>query len=308
MSARLIMRNLVLAACGVALAAPAFAQARQVQVPKPDPQVAARYQLAIMADVLERAVQQGARLMTRQLQGGMPQMLLIGGDARARGFRLEGFGIFFDVDVPAMRQSVMWSWRMLDLTGGGAAGAIEELKAHLKTVTDPAERRTLDQAIRQLELQLGPSASVADSIRAENAPRREGQATVVAAPRPQGRGPGRPVRRRAGRRPRRRVAVMEQDPGEAYTVAVREALVDAMLRYSQSLALGRGRVAGGRRARSRRAGHRRRRSLRGDDDPAADQGRRPAGAARRAAHASTRRASASRSRSIDIVEPSNASW
>ena len=30
----------------------------------------------------------------------------------------------------------------------------------------------------------------------------------------------------------------EQDPGEAYTVAVKEALVDAMLRYSQSLALG----------------------------------------------------------------------
>ncbi|MCK7518670.1 MAG: hypothetical protein MZV64_13585 [Ignavibacteriales bacterium] len=42
------------------------------------------YQLAIMADVLERAVQQGARLMSRQLQGGMPQMMLIGGDARAR--------------------------------------------------------------------------------------------------------------------------------------------------------------------------------------------------------------------------------
>ena len=236
MSARLIMRNLVLAACAGALAAPVFAQARQVQVPKPDPQVAARYQLAIMADVLERAVQQGARLMSQQWQAGMPQMLLIGGDARARGFRLEGYGIFFDVDVPAMRQSVVWSWRMLDLTGGGAAGAIEELKAHLKTVTDPAQRRTLDQAIRQLELQLGPSASVADSIRADNAPRREGQATVVAVPRPQGGAPapggGAPVVAEAPR------AAGETDPGQAYTVAVRDALADAMLRYSQSLALG----------------------------------------------------------------------
>ena len=170
MIARRMLRTLVLASCGVALAAPSFAQARHVQLPKPDPQVEARYQLAIMADVLERAVQQGARLMSRQVP--MQQMMLIGGVARARGFRLEGFGIFFDVDVPAMRQSVVWSWRTLDLTGGGAAGAIEELKSHLKTVTDPAQRRTLDQAIRQLELQLGPSASVADSIRAENAPRR----------------------------------------------------------------------------------------------------------------------------------------
>jgi hypothetical protein len=231
------MRNLALAACGVALAAPAFAQGRQVQAPKPDPQVAARYQLAIMADVLERAVQQGAGLMSRQWQGGMPQMLLLGGDARARGFRLEGFGIFFDVDVPAMRQSVMWSYRTLDLTGGGAAGAIEELKAHLKTVTDPAQRRTLDQAIRQLELLFGPSASVADSIRAESAPRREGQATVVTVPRsqagiPAGQPGGAPVTAGPPR------PAMEEDPGEAYTVAVREALIDAMLRYSQSLALG----------------------------------------------------------------------
>ena len=234
MIARRMLRTLVLASCGVALAAPAFAQARHVQLPKPDPQVEARYQLAIMADVLERAVQQGARLMSRQLP--MSQMMLMGGDARARGFRLEGFGIFFDVDVPAMRQSVVWSWRMLDLTGGGAAGAIEELKAHLKTVSDPAQRRTLDQAIRQLELQLGPSASVADSIRADNAPRREGQATVVAVPRPQGGAPapggGAPVVAEAPR------AAGETDPGQAYTVAVRDALADAMLRYSQSLALG----------------------------------------------------------------------
>jgi hypothetical protein len=224
------------AACGLALASPALAQARRVQLPKPDPQVEARYQLAIMADVLERAVQQGARLMSRQLP--MSQMMLIGGDARARGFRLEGFGIFFDVDVPAMRQSVVWSWRMLDLTGGGAAGAIEELKAHLKTVTDPAQRRTLDQAIRQLELQLGPSASVADSIRAENAPRREGQATVVAVPRPPGAAPavqpGGPPAAAEAPPP----AGREDDPGQAYTVAVRDALADAMLRYSQSLALG----------------------------------------------------------------------
>jgi hypothetical protein len=198
--------------------------------------VDARYQLAIMADVLERAVQQGARLMTRQLQGSMPQMLLIDGGARARGFRLDGYGVFFDVDVPAMRQSVMWSWRMLDLTGGGAVGALDELKAHLKTVTDPAQRKSLDQAIRQIELQIGQAPSVADAIRAENAPRREGQATVVAVPRP----PGAVQAGQTGgaqfvtEAPR---PVSEENPADAYTVAVRDALLDAMLRYSQSLAV-----------------------------------------------------------------------
>jgi hypothetical protein len=232
-----MLRSLVLPACAVALAAPALAQVRQVPAPKPDPQVEARYQLAIMADVLERAVQQGARLMSRQWQGGMPQMLLIDGGARARGFRLEGFGIFFDVDVPAMRQSVVWSWRMLDLTGGGPAGAIEELKAHLKTVTDPAQRKIVDQAIRQIELQISPSGAVADSLRTENAPHREGQATVVAVPRAPG---GAPAGQSGGAQiiteaPR---PVREPNPGDAYTVAVRDALLDAMLRYSQSLAIG----------------------------------------------------------------------
>ena len=237
MIARTMVRNLVLAACGVALAVPVLAQARQAPAPKPDPQVEARYQLAIMADVLQRAVQQGARLMSRQWQGGMPQMFLIDGGARARGFRLEGFGIFFDVDVPAMRQSVVWSWRMLDLTGGGAAGALDELRAHLKTVTDPEQRKTLDQAIRQIELQISPAPSVADSIRADNAPRREGQKAVVVAPRGQGSAPaGQPAGAQIlAEAPR---PVGEQLPNDAYTVAVRDALLDAMLRYSQSLAVG----------------------------------------------------------------------
>jgi hypothetical protein len=232
-----MLRNLVLVACGMALAVPALAQVRQAAAPKPDPQVEARYQLAIMEDVLERAVQQGARMMGRQLQGAMPQMLLLGGDARARGFRLEGYGIFFDVDVPAMRQSVVWSWRTLDLTNAGAAGAIETLKAHLKSVSDPAQRRELDQLIRQIELQVAPSSSVAASVRAENSRGREGQATVVTLPKPQpGAAPppgGIPV---VAQTPG--IAVTEENPGEVYTTAVKEALIDAMLRYSQSLSIG----------------------------------------------------------------------
>jgi hypothetical protein len=225
-------RNLVLAACGLAVAAPALAQARQATAPAPDPQVAARYQLAIMADVLERAVQQGARVMGRQLQGSMPQMLLMGGQARARGFRLDGYGVFFDVDVPAMRQSIVWSWRTLDLTNGGAGGAIEALKAHLKTISDPAERRELDLAIRQLELQLAPFSSPSESVRVDSSARPDGQPTVVALPKPAPRSEAPAI---AGGRP---IPASEDDPGEAYTAAVEGAIIDAMLRYSQSLAIG----------------------------------------------------------------------
>jgi hypothetical protein len=208
----------------VALAAPALAQGRQAAAARPDPQVAARYQMAIMEDVLERAVQRGARMMGQQLQGGMPQMLLIGGNARARGFRLEGYGVFFDVDVPAMRQSVVWSWRTLELDNKGGIAAIEALKTHLKTVTDPAQRRELDQAIRQLELQVAPFSSAAD---AENSVRRTAPAPVAHAtaggvPALAGVPPG---------------ATGIEDPNAAYTSTVSEALIDAMLVYSQGLSI-----------------------------------------------------------------------
>jgi len=230
-SARTMMRTLVLAAAGLAAAAPALAQPRQA-VPAPDPQVAGRYQLAIMADVLERAVQQGARVISRQLQGPMPQMLFMGGQARARGFRLDGYGVFFDVDVPAMRQSMVWSWRTLDLTNDGAVGAIEALKSHLQSVSDPAQRKELDQAIRQLEMQIAPFSSPSGAVRAEAGARRDGQAAVVALPKPEPRGTA-----PAGSAPGVGAAG-DFDPGEAFTAAVKDALIDAMLRHSQSLAVG----------------------------------------------------------------------
>ncbi|HNV02343.1 MAG TPA: hypothetical protein PLN93_08360 [Vicinamibacterales bacterium] len=232
MSVRTLVGTLALAAAGLAAAVPAAAQPRPA-APAPDPQVAARYQLAIMADVLERAVQQGARLMSQHLQGPMPQMLFMGGQARARGFRLEGYGIFFDVDVPAMRQSLIWSWRMLDLTNDGAVGAIEALKAHLQTVRDPAQRRELDQAIRQLELQIAPFANPSGPARVDSGAPREGRAAVVTLP-----GPGQRDAAQAGRAPLPEPAGERLDPGAAYTAAVRDALIDAMLRYSESLAVG----------------------------------------------------------------------
>jgi hypothetical protein len=230
-----MIRNLVLAACGAALVAPALAQERQGAAARLDPQMAARYQLAIMEDVLERAVQRGARMMGQQMQGGMPQMLLISGDARARGFRLDGYGIFFDVDVPAMRQSVVWSMRTLDFDNTGAKVAIEALKAHLQTVSDPARRRELDQFLRQLELQVAPSG-VTEPRRAENRGGREGQNTVVTLPKPRP-GAAEPSGGPPVIAPDPRVAVRETNPDDAYTTAVKDALIDAMLGYSQGLSI-----------------------------------------------------------------------
>jgi hypothetical protein len=63
--------------------------------------VKARYNVQVMEAVLERAVRYAAGQMNRRLQTVSPDLLQLSGAARARGFRLPGYGVFFDVDVPA---------------------------------------------------------------------------------------------------------------------------------------------------------------------------------------------------------------
>jgi hypothetical protein len=102
----------------------------------------ARFHLFTMEGVLERAVQQGANRLSRQVQRLMPDMLLISGGAEARGFRLDGYGVFFDVEVPVLRRSVAWSLRtMVDDNGMAATTALQEFKAHVETIQAPSHRR-----------------------------------------------------------------------------------------------------------------------------------------------------------------------
>jgi len=220
-------------ACGVIAAGPVLAQPvprrapqAPAAVPKADPQEKARYQIAVMESVIETAVQRGAMVMTRQWRSVAPEMLLIGGTARARGFRLDGYGVFFVVDVPAMRQSVVWTWRMLDRDSGGASTAIQAIRNFIKGVADPAQRKELDQAIRRLEMQVSPYSRPGDATAQGGSgealvPRSQTTAgttvsSTVAAPAPE----------------------MMADPSEAYTSAVKEALIEVMLDYSQALLVG----------------------------------------------------------------------
>ena len=147
-------------------------------------QLQARYQVFVMEGVLERAVQHGGQLLSRRVQAVMPDMLLLAGAARARGFRLEGYGVFFDVEVPALRRSMAWSFRMLDQNGPGLASAVESLRRHVQTVGDPQARQDLEQALSRLELQVGPltprAGSATQSVTAESAGPGP-SATVVSA-------------------------------------------------------------------------------------------------------------------------------
>jgi len=216
-------RGIVVVACGWALVTPALAQQRQAAAApsKADPQEKARFEIAVMESVLETAVQRGGMQMTRQWRSAAPEMLLVGGAARARGFRLDGYGVFFVVDVPALSRTVVWTWRMMDRESGVAEADVQSLRKLVGGVTDPGQRKEFEQAIRRIEAKVAPLSRLVDPNAGAAGTARPGAATSAAVAMP-----GAPAAPPLD---------MTTDPNEAYTTVVKDALIDAMLDHSQAL-------------------------------------------------------------------------
>ena len=113
-----------------------------------------RYQIGQMERVLEGAVEHGVTNTRDRLQSlaQVPAELLVSDNAHARGFRLDGYGIFFDVVVPSFETTLTWSLRTLDQNDLGLDSACARLQTHVKTTGDP----NLEQALKRIELQVSP--------------------------------------------------------------------------------------------------------------------------------------------------------
>src|SRR5438128_1794130 len=73
-----------------------------------------RYQIGTMERVLETAVEHGASVWRDRLQALAPVQTLLLDNARVRGYRLEGYGLFFDIDVPSLEMTMLAAFRTLD--------------------------------------------------------------------------------------------------------------------------------------------------------------------------------------------------
>ena len=63
-----------------------------------------------MEGVLVQAVRLGAEEVSTVMERFEPAgVTVLSGVPRARGFVLDGYGVFFDVEIPDMNQSVIWS-------------------------------------------------------------------------------------------------------------------------------------------------------------------------------------------------------
>lgn len=206
------------AAAVVALTTSAAAQ----PAASPTPQEQLRHQIYLMEGVLSRAVTSGAARLNAQFRAVMPDLVVVAGESNARGFNLEGYGVFFDVEVPVLRQSMMWSLRtMLDQDTQGASDALNSLRAIVASTTGQ-ERVMAENALRRLELQLRPfgvptQAPPAAAGQGVQAASMSGFGTPTAAPGPPA-APRPPIN-----------AVLLQDPNKAYTDAVVKSLIEAIV-------------------------------------------------------------------------------
>ncbi len=206
------MRRLVSVVIGGVLAA-GGAQAQTTTARLTAEQKQSRYEIAQMERILEGAVEHGVANIRDRLQTLGPTELLISDNARVRGFRLEGYGVLFDVVVPSFDTTVLWSIRTLDQNQLGVESALKALKAHVKDSGDA----NLEQALRRIELQVNPALLTRTTGGAER---------VSAAAQPAG-SPlvGQPV------------DPILTNPDEAYRAEVTQALMDALLDHSASLGL-----------------------------------------------------------------------
>jgi hypothetical protein len=218
----------------LALAGPAAAQDAGAAAPRPPDRSDLRHQIYVMEGALSRAVEFGASRLNRELRSVAPEMFLLAGDAQARGVYLDGYWIFFDVAVPMLRQSMMWSLRMmLQQDDTGTKKAIAELRRHIQTETDPARRQNLEAAMTRLEQQATPFANVARQAATPPGMSAAGVSSASirqdppaqAAPAPGAPEPGADF-------------PWLMDTNRRYTEEVQRALIDAMIDFSAPMTIG----------------------------------------------------------------------
>lgn len=205
---------------GVALLGVASASAAQPVQPAEVEQSKARQRVFMMEGVLERAVQIGVDTLRSRVRTVMPDdTLLLSGAPAVRGFRLEGYGVLFDVEVPALRRSMAWSLRTMNESAAMVARDLAQMRAIGQSIPDQRARAEFERSWRRVQQQIGPMGPVAPEATSAQVQGASGMvsaqavsttiSTTAPLPLPD--------------------AQLLQDPSEAYTLEVKAALIDAMV-------------------------------------------------------------------------------
>ena len=155
--------------------------------------------------VLARAVTLSARGVEQQLPPWSPGLMLFAGPVQVRGFRLDGYGVFFDVECPVLRQSILWSMETMD--------------ADLRMMRRSLERLRELGAFTQVLRELDPDANTSVAFSPGAAPGDASSRVATGAAPP-------PVPDAPQATP---------DLHAVYQDALRELMIDALLGYGGAL-------------------------------------------------------------------------
>jgi hypothetical protein len=122
----------------------------------------ARQEVFVMEGILDGAIGYASQALARKVAQGPVTEMLLAGVTRTRGFRLEGYGVFFDVEYPLVRESVsrmMWNVQSSPEASLAIITALRDLSADLDAMAqqaDPEARRELQSRMRAFESQIQP--------------------------------------------------------------------------------------------------------------------------------------------------------
>ena len=114
-----------------------------------------RYQLRVMERVFEEAVAHSARNFASSMEEATPGAARFMGNTGAHGFRLNGYGLFFDVQIPVLRRSLSWVFRHLNRGPSELGPALQSLRQHMRSFDNVDVRDSLEEALRSIESLVG---------------------------------------------------------------------------------------------------------------------------------------------------------
>jgi len=177
-----------------------------------------RHSIRMMEAVLSSAVLRGAEKLAEQLGSGNPNVSFFTGQARARGFVLDGYGVFFHVEVPEMQGSLVMSVTALE-RDLAVADALESLRRAMHAFPEGAAKVQAETALKRLQVQVGPLPQLTQQSSGQPAEVVKAATETVSSA-----GDPAPVQMPAVR-----------DPRAVYRDAIKSALIDAMLDYSRGM-------------------------------------------------------------------------
>ena len=117
--------------------------------------VAVERQIRLIEQALEQAVGRGVSTVEQQFSTFVPGLRFFAGSIQARGFALDGYGLFFDVEYPVVRRSILWSMGALNqFVDANMASALANLRRQMLAMQDGPGRSAFSEALRELEGQV----------------------------------------------------------------------------------------------------------------------------------------------------------